>query len=113
MPLGAVDYILTPMVPEILRAKVNVFVELLSHARELAQSHALLEQRVADRTAELEHAAEQLRAEVHERKQAEERLTILVQELAHRVKNLLSVFQSITARTLHGRPHASRTRARF
>ena len=44
--------------------------------------------------------AEQLRTEVHERKQAEERLTILVQELAHRVKNLLSVFQSITARTL-------------
>ena len=47
-------------------------------------------------------AAEQLRAEVHERKQAEERLTILVQELAHRVKNLLSVFQSITSRTLIG-----------
>ena len=69
---------------------------------ELAQSHALLEQRVADRTAELERAAEHLRAEVHERKQAEERLTILVQELAHRVKNLLSVFQSITARTLIG-----------
>ena len=39
---------------------------------------------------------------MHERKQAEERLTILVQELAHRVKNLLSVFQSITARTLTG-----------
>ena len=69
---------------------------------ELARSHALLEQRVADRTAELSRAAEQLRAEVHERKQAEERLTILVQELAHRVKNLLSVFQSITARTLTG-----------
>jgi two-component sensor histidine kinase len=43
-----------------------------------------------------------LRAEVHERKRAEERLTILVQELAHRVKNLLSVFQSITSRTLTG-----------
>ncbi len=39
---------------------------------------------------------------MHERKQAEERLTILVQELAHRVKNLLSVFQSITSRTLIG-----------
>ena len=98
--LGAVDYILTPIVPEILRAKVNVFVELYNMRAELSRSHALLEQRVADRTTELEQSAEQLRSEVHERKQAEERLTILVQELAHRVKNLLSVFQSITARTL-------------
>lgn len=100
--LGAVDYIQTPIVPEILRAKVGVFVELYRIRAELGRSHALLEQRVADRTAELERTAEQLRAEVHERKQAEERLTILVQELAHRVKNLLSVFQSITARTLTG-----------
>lgn len=100
--LGAVDYILAPIVPEILRAKVKVFVELYRMRAELSRSHALLEQRVADRTAELEQTAEQLRAEVHERKRAEERLTILVQELAHRVKNLLSVFQSITSRTLTG-----------
>jgi two-component sensor histidine kinase/CheY-like chemotaxis protein len=100
--LGAVDYILTPIVPEILRAKVKVFVELFQMRAALTQSHSLLEKRVADRTAELEQSAEQLRAEVHERKQAEERLTILVQELAHRVKNLLSVFQSITSRTLTG-----------
>jgi two-component sensor histidine kinase len=100
--LGAVDYILTPIVPEILRAKVNVFVELFRMRSELTRSHTLLEQRVADRTAELERSAERLRTEVHERKQAEERLIILVQELAHRVKNLLSVLQSITARTLTG-----------
>ncbi len=98
--LGAVDYILAPIVPEILRAKVKAFVDLYNIRAELSRSHDLLEQRVADRTAELEQAAEQLRAEVQERKQAEERLTILVQELAHRVKNLLSVFQAITSRTL-------------
>jgi two-component sensor histidine kinase/FixJ family two-component response regulator len=91
--LGAVDYILTPVVPEILRAKVKVFVELYRTRVELARSRDLLEQRVADRTAQLE-------GEVHERKQAEERLMTLVQELTHRVKNLLSVFQSITSRTL-------------
>src|SRR5262249_57516799 len=72
--LGAVDYILAPVVPEILRAKVKVFVELYRIRAELARSHALLERRVADRTIELEEAAERLRAEVHERKQAEERL---------------------------------------
>ncbi|HWB45141.1 MAG TPA: HWE histidine kinase domain-containing protein, partial [Hyphomicrobiaceae bacterium] len=98
--LGAVDYILTPIVPEILRAKVRAFVELFQMRQELGRSHALLEQRVADRTVELEMVAADLRREVHERKLAEERLTILVQELAHRVKNLLSVFQSIAARTL-------------
>jgi two-component sensor histidine kinase/CheY-like chemotaxis protein len=100
--LGAVDYILAPVVPEILRAKVKVFVELYRMRAELARSHALLEERVADRTAELERTAQRLRAEVHERKQAEERLLTLVQELTHRVKNLLSVFQSITSRTLTG-----------
>lgn len=98
--LGAVDYIMTPIVPEILRAKVKVFVDLYNMRAELTRSHALLEQRVADRTVELEQTANQLRAEVQERAQAEERLTIMVQELAHRVKNLLSVFQSITSRTL-------------
>jgi two-component sensor histidine kinase len=100
--LGAVDYILAPVVPEILRAKVSVFVDLFRMRAELARSHALLEKRVADRTMELEETAERLRAEVHERKQAEERLLTLVQELTHRVKNLLSVFQSITSRTLTG-----------
>jgi two-component sensor histidine kinase len=107
--LGAVDYILAPIVPEILRAKVKVFVDLYRARVELARSRDLLEQRVTDRTAELaERTAEleastaRLREEVHERKQAEERLLTLVQELTHRVKNLLSVFQSITSRTLTG-----------
>src|SRR5262245_27960955 len=100
--LGAVDYILAPVVPGILRAKVKVMVELYRIRAELARSHALLERRVADRTAELERSAARLRAEVHERKQAEERLLTLVHELTHRVKNLLSVFQSITSRTLIG-----------
>ena len=51
--LGAVDYILSPVVPQILRAKVKVFVELYQVRTQLAQSHALLEERVAERTAEL------------------------------------------------------------
>ena len=33
--LGAVDYILTPVVPEVLRAKVSVFVELFRKTEEI------------------------------------------------------------------------------
>ncbi|MCK9910814.1 hypothetical protein MXD81_16825, partial [Microbacteriaceae bacterium K1510] len=84
--LGAVDYILSPIVPEILRAKVKVFVELEQMRAALTESYALLEGRVADRTAELAETAKHLAAEVTERKRAEERLTILVRELSHRVK---------------------------
>jgi two-component sensor histidine kinase len=98
--LGAVDYILSPVVPEILRAKVKVFVELYQVRTQLAQSHALLEQRVAERTAELDLTAQRLQAEVAVRKRAEERLTVLVRELSHRVKNLLAILQSIANRTL-------------
>lgn len=98
--LGAVDYILSPVVPEILRAKVKVFVDLYQMRSELARSHALLEKRVEERTAELESTAEILKVEVVERKRAEERLSLLVSELTHRVKNLLAVLQSIAVRTL-------------
>lgn len=98
--LGAVDYILSPIVPEILRAKVKVFVELEQMRAELAESYATLEQRVAERTSELAEAARQMAEEVTERKRAEERLTILVRELSHRVKNILAVLQSIAARTV-------------
>ncbi|MFA5948775.1 MAG: HWE histidine kinase domain-containing protein [Hyphomicrobium sp.] len=98
--LGAVDYIFPAIVPATLRAKVKVFVDLFQIRAELAQSHALLEQRVRERTEELAQSTESLRIEVRERKRGEERLRILVSELTHRVKNLLAVLQSIIMRTL-------------
>lgn len=98
--LGAVDYIMSPIVPEILRAKVRVFVELEQMRAELTESYATLERRVAERTSELAETAQRLAKEVTERKRAEERLTILVRELSHRVKNMLAVLQSIAARTV-------------
>lgn len=57
---GAVDYISVPIVPEVLRAKVRVFVELHRKTRELERLNAQLEQRVSERTAELEASSAQL-----------------------------------------------------
>jgi PAS domain S-box-containing protein len=52
--MGAVDYVPVPVVPEVLRAKVKVFVELFRKKRELERLNSQLERRVAERTAELE-----------------------------------------------------------
>jgi PAS domain S-box-containing protein len=52
--MGAVDYVPVPVVPEVLRAKVRVFAELFRKTRQLERLNSLLEQRVAERTAQLE-----------------------------------------------------------
>ena len=57
---GAVDYISVPVIPELLRAKVSVFAELHRKAQQLWKLNRELEQRVTDRTQELEHKAEAL-----------------------------------------------------
>lgn len=57
---GAVDYISVPIVPEVLRAKVRVFVELHRKTRELERLNAQLELRVRERTAELETSSVEL-----------------------------------------------------
>lgn len=52
--MGAADYVPVPVVPEVLRAKVRVFVELFRKTRELEELNSQLERHVAERTAELE-----------------------------------------------------------
>ncbi|HYV39660.1 MAG TPA: ATP-binding protein [Gemmataceae bacterium] len=78
--LGAVDYVFAPIVPEILRAKVSVFVELYRNRRELAT------------------AMEQLRSEIAERERAQEQalqaerlaaIGQMVAGLAHESRNAL------------------------
>lgn len=58
---GAVDYVSVPIVPEVLRAKVRVFADLYRKTRELERLNADLEDRVRERTAELEASSNQLR----------------------------------------------------
>lgn len=57
---GAVDYISVPVIPEVLRAKVSVFSELHRKTRELQALNRELEQRVAERSAELRERADLL-----------------------------------------------------
>ncbi|MBI2826301.1 MAG: response regulator [Planctomycetia bacterium] len=62
--LGAVDYILTPVVPEVLRAKVSVFVELYHMTRRV-------ERQAAERVALAEERALRLAAERANRAKSE------------------------------------------
>jgi two-component system, NtrC family, sensor kinase len=58
---GAVDYISVPVVPEVLRAKIGVFVELHRKTRMLEALNSDLERRVAERTEELRKSETQFR----------------------------------------------------
>jgi signal transduction histidine kinase len=71
--LGAVDYLLTPIVPHVLRSKVAVLVEL-HRKNEL-----------------IRHQADQLRQELVARQEAEARIAALNQELERRLAALTFV----------------------
>jgi signal transduction histidine kinase len=75
--LGGVDYVPVPVVPELLRAKVKVFVDLYRKTRQLERFNAELEQRVAERTAELRRFNEELEQRIEDR--TRERETALAQ----------------------------------
>jgi len=86
---GAVDYVPVPVVSELLRAKVRVFVELHRKTRQLEKLNAELEHRVAERTAELEQANADLEQRVDQR--TREREMALAQ--VHQMQKLESLGQ--------------------
>jgi len=67
---GAVDFLTKPIQFQVLRSKVAIFADLFRHRHALAESHRALE------------------AEIEERRQAEERVRQLNEELARRVTDL-------------------------
>ncbi len=85
--LGAVDYILSPVLAPVLRTKVRVFVDLYETRAALARSNRELESRVMERTAELQRSNERLQAEIAERLRVEnEREALLAREKVLRVE---------------------------
>lgn len=99
--MGAVDYVPVPVVPGVLRAKVRVFVDLYRKGRELERLNNQLEDRVAERTAELEAAMV--------------RQELLAREVDHRARNALAVIQAIVSMTpaTSGREFASAVHGRI
>jgi signal transduction histidine kinase/ActR/RegA family two-component response regulator len=87
--LGAVDYVLLPAAPELLRAKVRIFAELHRKARALEARNAALERRVAALAAELADANAELERRVEER--TREREAALAQ--LHEMQKLESIGQ--------------------
>ena len=85
--LGAVDYIMKPIKPEILRAKIGVFIELYRKNQQIRELNARLEQRVLERTQALRRANRELQAEVSERMRVEEKIRRLNEELEVRVRD--------------------------
>lgn len=108
---GAVDYVCVPIVPEVLRAKVAVFVDLHRKSRDLLALNRELEQRVSERTADLERTldelrerAEQLELEIAERtraeaavKEANRNKDNFLAILAHELRNPLAPIRNAVA----------------
>ncbi len=78
---GAVDYVPVPVVPDLLRAKVRVFIDLYRKTRQLEQINVELERRVQERTAELAQANAELENRVEERTREREMALAQVHEM--------------------------------
>ena len=70
--LGAMDYLLAPVIAPALRTKVRIFVDLYETHAALARSNQELESRVTERTAELQESNQRLQAEIAERERVEQ-----------------------------------------
>lgn len=109
---GAVDYLHKPINPAILRSKVSVLVELHIKQRQLEKANRKLSAEVAERRLvqqQLHELNETLEQRVAERTEAhllaEQQIRLLMNEVNHRSKNLLSVVMAVAQKTVASSPH--------
>src|SRR6185503_825985 len=98
---GAVDYVSVPVVPEILRAKIGVFLDLYRKTAELEGMNRTLEEHVSERTAELQATIAQLRESENRLRlqgealaEADRRKNEFLAMLAHELRNPLQPIRS-------------------
>ncbi|MGH7583347.1 MAG: response regulator [Gemmatimonadales bacterium] len=87
---GAVDYVSVPIVPDLLRAKVRVFIELYRKTRDTERLAAELERRVAERTAALEASVSRQLELSRSLQEADRRKDEFLALLAHELRNPLA-----------------------
>src|SRR5262249_12677353 len=101
---GAVDYLLKPVNPAVLGAKVGVFAELYRKRQNLRETNEALRTEIGIRRQTEERLLdlnETLDQRVTERT---EHVRQLLKEMAHRSKNLLNVVQAIARQTAAASP---------
>lgn len=93
---GAMDYLPVPVVPEILRAKVAIFLDLYRKSRELEILNRELERRVRERTAELEASTALLQASEERLRESDRRKDQFLAILAHELRNPVAPISNST-----------------
>ncbi len=108
---GAVDYLHKPINPAILRSKVAVLVDLHLKQRQLESANRAFQAEVKERREiqrQLSELNDTLEQRVMERteayRQAEQQIRMLMNEVNHRSKNILSVVMAIAQQTLAASP---------
>lgn len=108
--MGAVDYLIKPVHPVVLKSKIAVFAELYRQKERLAVWNETLEQRVAERTAEILRKDEELRTISQQLWQASKLATMgeLGASIAHELNNPLATvslsIESLLTQTLPDDP---------
>ena len=92
---GGLDYITKPFHPAEVLARVKIHLELRRVQKELKSSYMEVEERVRQRTMELEEANKKLKEEITERKKAEEQLHKVASAAQRSRAELEAVIQSM------------------
>jgi two-component sensor histidine kinase len=101
---GAVDYLLKPVNPTVLRAKVAVFAELHRRRQSVEEVNRALEEEVTTRR-DAEDRLRQLNDTLEQRVvERTDHIRQILKEMDHRSKNLLNVVQAIARQTAIASP---------